>query len=81
MGFITAIKAVFSALGALFGFLKDRQLIDAGKAKAQNENAQKTLDTIAKVNAPITDAERDGVWDGLKSKRKRKPNLPTNPGP
>lgn len=53
MGIVAAIKAIFGALGALFGFLKDRQLIDAGKAEQANANAQETLDTVSKVNAPI----------------------------
>lgn len=59
---IAAIKAFFAALGELFGFLKDRQLIDAGKAEASNENAQKTLDTIDAVRQPITDDDRERVW-------------------
>ena len=58
MGILGALKAAFSALGALFGFLKDRQLINAGKAEAKGEQAQKTLDTVRDANADITDAER-----------------------
>ena len=65
---IGLIKAVFGALGAIFGWFKDRQLINAGRSEQANENAQATLDTIAKVSVPITDADRKRVWDRLQAK-------------
>ena len=73
------IKAVFAALGAIFGYFKDRQLINAGKAEQANENAQATLDTIAKVAAPITDADRSRVWNRLQAKRGPKPGVSDDP--
>jgi len=73
------IKAVFGALGAIFGFLKDRQLINAGKAEQANDTAQATLDTIAKVVVPVTDADRSRVWDRLQAKRGPKPSVPDDP--
>jgi membrane glycosyltransferase len=76
MGFV---KAVFEALGAIFGFLKDRQLINAGKAEQANENAQATLDAVAAVAVPITDADRKRVWDRLQTKYGPKPSVPTDP--
>ena len=76
MGFI---KAVFEALGAIFGFLKDRQLINAGKAEQANEDAQATLDAVAAVAVPITDADRSRVWDRLQAKYGPKPSVPTDP--
>ena len=76
MGFV---KAVFEALGAIFGFLKDRQLINAGKAEQANENAQATLDAVAAVAVPITDADRSRVWDRLQTKYGPKPGVPTDP--
>lgn len=76
MGFV---KAVFEALGAIFGFLKDRQLINAGKAEQANENAQATLDAVAAVAVPITDADRSRVWDRLQAKYGPKPGVPTDP--
>jgi len=76
MGFI---KAVFGALGAIFGFLKDRQLINAGKAEQANEDAQATLDAVAAVAVPITDADRSRVWDRLQTKYGPKPGVPTDP--
>jgi hypothetical protein len=63
MGFIAAIKAVFGALGAIFGYFRDRQLINAGKAEQANDTAQATLDTVAKVVVPITDADRKRVCE------------------
>lgn len=74
------IKAVFGALGAIFGFFKDRQLINLGKAEQANANAQKTLDVVAKVNAPVTDADRKRVWARLQAERGAKPRMPDDPG-
>ena len=80
---IGLIKAVFGALGAIFGYFRDRQLINAGKAEQANANAQATLDTIAKVAVPITDADRLRVWKRLKDKYGPKPSVPddTSAGP
>ena len=76
---IGLIKTVFGALGAIFGFLKDRQLINAGKAEQANDTAQATLDAIAKVVVPVTDADRKRVWDRLQAKRGPKPSVPDDP--
>jgi len=80
---IGLIKAVFGALGAIFGYFRDRQLIDAGKAEQANANAQATLDTIAKVAVPITDTDRRRVWDRLQAKYGTKPGMSddTSTGP
>ena len=76
---IGLIKAVFGALGAIFGYFRDRQLINAGKAEQANDTAQSTLDAIAKVVVPITDADRQRVWNRLQAKRGPKQSLPTDP--
>ena len=73
------LKAVFGALGAIFGYFRDRQLINAGKAEQANDTAQATLDAIAKVVVPITDADRQRVWNRLQAKRGPKPSVPTDP--
>ena len=73
------VKAVFAALGAIFGYFKDRQLINAGKAEQANEDAQATLDAVAAVAVPITDADRSRVWDRLQAKYGPKPSVPTDP--
>jgi hypothetical protein len=77
---IALIKAVFGALGAIFGYFRDRQLIDAGKAEQANANAQATLDTIAKVAVPITDADRLRVWKRLESKYGIRSGMSDDPG-
>ena len=76
---IGLIKAVFGALGAIFGYFRDRQLIKAGKAEQANDTAQATLDTIAKVAVPITDADRLRVWKRLKDKYGSKPGVSDDP--
>ena len=73
------IKAVFAALGAIFGWFKDRQLINAGRSEQALENAQETLDVIAKVAVPITDADRSRVWGRLQAKRGPKPGVSDDP--
>jgi len=72
---IGLIKAVFGALGAIFGWFRDRQLINAGRSEQALENAQETLDVIAKVAVPITDADRKRVWDRLQAKYRPKPGV------
>ena len=75
------LKAVLELFGALAGYFRDRQLIDAGKAEASNENAQKTLDVIADVHRAIGDDERERVWNKLQAERRSKPRLPNDPSP
>ena len=76
---IALIKAVFGALGAIFGYFRDRQLIDAGKAEQALENAQETVDVIARVAVPITDSDRRRVWDRLQAKYGTKPGVLADP--
>ena len=76
---IALIKAVFGALGAIFGYFRDRQLIDAGKAEQALENAQETVDVIARVAVPITDSDRRRVWDRLQAKYGPQPGVPADP--
>jgi len=76
---IGLIKAVFGALGAIFGYFRDRQLINAGRSEQALENAQETLDVIAKVAVPITDADRKRVWDRIQAKYGPKPGVSDDP--
>ena len=76
---IGLIKAVLGALGAVFGYFRDRQLINAGRSEQAFENAQETVDVIAKVAVPITDADRLRVWKRLKDKYGPKPGVPDDP--
>lgn len=63
------IKVVLSLLSSLFGFIRERQLINAGKAEAQSEQDRATLETIKAVRAPITDDDRERVWAQLQARR------------
>ena len=56
------VKIVLSLLANLLGFLKDRQLIEAGKAEAKNEQNEATLEAVTAVRAPISDDERERLW-------------------
>jgi hypothetical protein len=49
------VKIVLTLLANLLGFLKDRQLIEAGKAEAKNEQSEATLEAVTAVRAPISD--------------------------
>lgn len=79
VGRMGLVKVILSLLANLLGFLKDRQLIEAGKAEIKNEQAQATLDAIREVNAPITDADRERVWARLQADR-AKERLSADPG-
>ena len=56
------VKIVLSLLANLLGFLKDRQLIKAGKEEAKNEQNEATLEAVTAVRAPISDDERERLW-------------------
>lgn len=74
------LKALFAAIGAFFGWLDRKQLMDAGKDAEKGAQAQDTLDLVKDVRRPITGAERDGVWHRLKEQRARERGVPTDPG-
>jgi hypothetical protein len=60
---ISAIKALFTAIGSLFGWLDRKQLLDAGEAKAENKMRKRTIEEIARLDGAITDDDRDRVWN------------------
>jgi len=72
VGIVDAVKAFFSAIAEAFGFFDRKQLLDAGKAAEAGEQARETLDLVKDVQRPITDAERNSVWDRLQAERKGK---------
>lgn len=41
---------------------------NAGKAEERAESAEKTLETIDRVNRPVTDDERERLWDENRAK-------------
>lgn len=65
------VKIFLSLLANLLGFMKDRQLIEAGKAEAKNEQSEATLEAVTAVRAPISDDDRERVWSQLQANRAR----------
>lgn len=60
MGFIAAIKTFFTALGEVFGLLKDQQLINAGKdieKGKQLENALEDIKHVKQVKQDVADLD------------------------
>jgi hypothetical protein len=49
------VKIVLSLLANLLGFLKDRQLIEAGKAEAVKDAVVAEQDRVAAVDAAVAD--------------------------
>lgn len=74
------LKALFGALAAFFGFIDRRQLLDAGKAAAEGEQARATLDVAKDVRRPITDDERNSVWARLQAERSAGRRVSADPG-
>ena len=60
---LTTLKSVFSALSALFRFLGDKQLMDAGAAKHDAKISQESLDRIRRANSARIDSRTVGVRD------------------
>lgn len=57
MSILSAIKSFFSAIGAAFKFFGDKQLMDAGEAKAEGKSSKKALDNVAKANRAANDPD------------------------
>lgn len=72
MGIFASIKAAFSALGALFGFLDRRSIRRDAKAAAYGEQDRETLELVKRVRASVPKSESDRVWDKLQAKRRTK---------
>ena len=53
MGIFASIKAAFSALGALFGFLDRRSIRRDAKAAAYGEQDRETLELVKRVRADV----------------------------
>jgi hypothetical protein len=66
---LAGLKAFLTFLGALFRFLGDKQLMDAGKAEQRLDDVVKANETVDRVNAPISDDERRRVWERLQALR------------
>lgn len=77
---MTWIKAALNLLSRFFKWLGDKQLIDAGKQAEAGEQARETLDLAKTVHQPISDDERQRVWDRLQAERSAKRHMPDDPG-
>ena len=51
------IQTIFSAFSKFFGFLKDKQLIDAGKSQQELKQRDKINENVDKVNDARNDAD------------------------
>ena len=57
MGVFGAIKAFFVGLGEFFGWLNNKQLMDAGEARGDAKRSKKALDNVAKANRAASDPD------------------------
>lgn len=56
MGWIALLKAVLGFASALAGYLRDKQLIDAGEAKAIVAQLESSLDALERARIARRDA-------------------------
>lgn len=68
VGRMGLVKIILSLLANLLGFLKDRQLIEAGKAEAVKDAVVAEQDKLAAVDAAVDDPANA---DRLRDKRFR----------
>lgn len=71
MNWLAFIQLVIKAVASLTDYLGDKQLLDAGKAKAVSEGLKQTLDNLDKANAvekELTDNPSGAYADSLRDK-------------
>ena len=61
------LKAIFTGIGSLFGFLNNKQLLDAGEDKANARQSKKVLDNVEKVKRARRNSNSDSVLDDFYS--------------
>lgn len=66
------LSGAISIANKVMDAFRDKKLRDEGAKEQQLSDANETLDTIRRVDAPITDADRERVWDKLEAERKGK---------
>ena len=70
MGFLSTLKAFFVGLGELVGFIKDKQLIDAGKDAERGkraENALKDIKHVKKIKDDVNNLDDDELLNELRN--------------
>ena len=68
MGILGTINAFFVGIGKLLGYMKDRQLLDAGKdieKGKQAENALKDISHVKKIKQDVADLDDTALDDEL----------------
>ena len=63
MGVLPILKAVLSLASALMGYVRDKQLLDAGKAQANEAALRGMLDAISRAKRARQSVDPDGVPD------------------
>jgi hypothetical protein len=63
MGVLPILKAVLSLASALMGYVRDKQLLDAGKAQANEAALRGMLDAISRAKRARQSVTPDGVPD------------------
>jgi hypothetical protein len=63
MGVLAILRAVLSLASALMGYVRDRQLMDAGEAKQLSAGLQESLDAISRAKRARQSVDPDGVPD------------------
>ena len=63
MGVLAILRAVLSLASALMGYVRDRQLLDAGKAQANEAALRGMLDAISRAKRARQSVDPDGVPD------------------
>tara|TARA_R110000868_G_scaffold26661_8_gene102427 strand:- start:1199 stop:1408 length:210 start_codon:yes stop_codon:yes gene_type:complete len=58
MSVLAVLKAVFTGLAELFGFLKDRRLMNAGKAEQQRNDLLEHQERVDRANDARADPAR-----------------------
>jgi hypothetical protein len=56
---LAILKAMLTVAGTLLGWMKERQLLEAGRAEAAATNLRRALDEIASANEARTRMRRD----------------------
>ena len=71
-GILGSITSIFKGLGAVFGFFKDRQLINAGKATQRSENQEEVLKDVQDANTAKSDLRDPDERERVRSKFHRR---------
>lgn len=63
MGIISAISAGLDILKGLLGMASDKEKRNEGAVAQDDATKAATLNTLKNVSAPVSNTERDQLWD------------------